>query len=299
MQQTVAAVIGMKTHRKVYPFDGGGHVYGYPPTVESATHCQLGNLDVEIRTDGNFFRTNFSSESFENKHMLIRMVCMSSMVYLHHQLAEVCREAFGIHAQYFLMNYIMRIPEHYVRRCAELTDKIPRMIRLFGIHLRYHWAGSFFCRGIPEALSVVLPFCFAQREHRPTTFVLATDNEELFRALEKVIKPVSAPIRRASDGPDDAGLTDIVMLMMCEEWLLTWRSTYSLLVSLRMGRRVWMIEKYSKEVFLISHSQVSYAQTPLYLGMPDWKPFELSAIADIGAPGQLEAMRFFYRWLVL
>jgi hypothetical protein len=128
---------------------------------------------------------------------------------------------------------------------------------------------------------------------------LATDNQEMLNAVNSRVKVITAPVRRGADGPDDSALTDIVMLMMCEEWLLTWRSTYSGVVHLRMGRRCWMIEKYATKVILASHSQHLHSQTPLYIKMWEWKPFDISSIANVGSPGQEENLRYFYRWFVL
>jgi hypothetical protein len=299
MQQTVASVIAMKTQRKVFPFDSGRHEYEYPPTIASATGCPLGKPHIELRGDGEFFRANFDPPNFANNHLHLRMVFLSSMIYLHHQLSAFCREAFGMHAHYFLLNYIMRIPARYRDGCKAITNKVPTTVRLFGIHLRFHFANAFFSRGVGQTLGVVLPFCKAQLAHKPTTFVLATDNQDMFNHFNAAIKVLPVPVQRATDGADRWALTDIVMLMLCEEWLLTWRSTYSALVALRLARRVWMVEKYSMTVFLTSHSQVLHIQTPLYIRMPDWKPFDLNSIASVCGQGQVEAMRFYYRWFVL
>jgi hypothetical protein len=297
MQIMVASVIAMLTGRKVCPFDGGRHEFEYPPTVESARDCPLASLHFDIPRNGDFFNINFSN--YRNNHLHLPGVSLSSLVYLHRDLAKFCRGAFGIHAQYFLINYIMRIPQRYREKCKALTDGVPATIRLFGLHLRFQYADNFYSRGMKETLAVAMPFCLDQLAHRPTTFVLATDNEQLFAAVSQRIRILAAPIQRVADGQDDSALTDIVMLMLCEEWLLTWRSTYSALISLRMGRRAWVVEKYTNEVYLMSHSQVMHSQTPLYIRMVNWKPFDLNSIGNIGQEGQVEALRYYYRWCVL
>jgi hypothetical protein len=298
MQQLVSLVIAMKTGRRPFPFDNPTE-YEWPATVVGANGCPLGHLHVDLPGDGGFFGINFTAPNYANNHLHLRMVFPSSMVYLHHQLAQFCKEAFGMHAQYFLVNYLMGIPKRYIDKCRFLTDPVPTTVRLFGLHLRVHFADAFFSRGWKETMSVVVPFCEMQRARKATTFVLATDNQKLFEEFGKVVKVLAAPVHRMTDGSVDSGITDITMLMLCEEWLLTWRSTYSALISQRMGRRPWMVEKYSKQVFMVSHSQVIFSQTPLYGQMPDWKVFEMSAVAAIATRGQVESIRFFYRWLAL
>jgi hypothetical protein len=299
MQHLVAAVIAMATQRMVFPFDFGHHEYEYPPTFRSALGCPLGHTHVEIPGNGQFLHANFTPPNYAANHLHLRMVFLSSMIYLHPQLSRFCRDTFGLHANYFMLNYIMRIPERYLKNCEAFLERVPRTVRLFGMHLRYHYADNFYSRGIPQTLAAVLPFCTDQLAFRPTVFFLATDNQDLLNAVKQQITVITAPVRRGADGPDDSALTDIVMLMMCEEWLLSWRSTYSGLISLKMGRRCWMIEKYSTHVFLASHSQILHFQTPLYIKMWEWKSFDLNSIAEIRPHGQVENMRYYYRWFIL
>jgi hypothetical protein len=308
MQETVASVIGMVMDRAVSVYWTSGHQhrdrneYEYPPSgvIRYARgNCPHTKQDMAVRGDGTFFSFNFSKGNYAGSHFSLRMTFLSSMAYLHPQLSSFCREHFGSHAQYFLLNYLIRIPIDFRSKCAKLIEFVPRSVRLFGIHLRFHMVDSFFARSVPDVLAVTIPFCKAQMAKRPTQFVLGTDNQALFDEFKRQVDVVSAPVYRKPDSDQPGALTDLTLLMMCEEFLLTARSTFSSMIAIRVGKWAWLMEKNTQEVYRLTHSQVSHQQTPLYMHMPQWKPFDMTAIANMGAPGQVEALRFYYRYFVL
>jgi hypothetical protein len=68
---------------------------------------------------------------------------------------------------------------------------------------------------------------------------------------------------------------------------------------MRVGKRAWVIERNTKEIYLLSHSQVCHHQTPLFLWMPKWKAFDMTAIAAMGGPQQQRTLASYYRYFVL
>jgi hypothetical protein len=121
---------------------------------------------------------------------------------------------------------------------------------------------------------------------KPTQFVLGTDNQQLFDRFKHQVNVISAPVYRKTDADHPGALTDLTLLMMCEEFLLTARSTFSAMIALPVAKWAWLIEKDAQEIYRLTHSQVSHHQTPLDLQVPDWKPFDMTAIANMGRRGR-------------
>jgi hypothetical protein len=198
-----------------------------------------------------------------------------------------------------MLNYLIRIPTTYRDKCAAFFASTPATVRLWGIHLRFHYANFFFVRTINDVLALVIPFCRSRLAERPTVFALATDSQELFNSITRQIVVVSAPVWRTPDIDQQGALTDMTMLMMCQEFLFTARSTFSSLVGMRVGKRAWVIERNAQEIYMLSHSQVCHHQTPLFLWMPRWKAFDMTAIAAMGGAEQQRVLASYYRYFVL
>jgi hypothetical protein len=181
----------------------------------------------------------------------------------------------------------------------KLTNHVPRTVILFGVHLRFQFAGQYYSRGIPETLRVAVPFCQSQLQKEPTALALCTDNKELFDRFKKHFPVISAPVIRAPDADHVTALTDLVLLLICDEWLLSHRSTFSAVVCFRNARRGYIIEKYASSVWLMSNSQVAIQLTPLFLAMPAWKMFEANCMALTLSHAQLEAARYYFKYLVV
>jgi hypothetical protein len=309
MQEMVGAVIAMVSGRAVSVVCRSPNNdvfkdrndYEYPATGViryAARECP--GPDVDVPSDGRFFATDFTDAAFRGKHLRLKQTTLSSMAYMHPTLSAFCIRHFGAHAQFFVMNYIMRIPQRYIDFCRRLTEGVPATVRLFGVHLRYHYADNFYSITMERTLSIAVPFCLDVQAQRPTAFAFATDNWELFVRFGKAVKVISVPgMIREPDRDHDSALMDLTLLMICEDWLLSARSTFSALVALRVARRFWLIEKYANTIYLVSHSQVAHFQTPMYMNMVQWKPFDISSLGNIGSPGQETAMRYFFRYFVL
>jgi hypothetical protein len=226
MQEMVGGVVAMMLNRTVsvycrspvrrrwkgqndYHFVRSGVIeYPSPPT------CPHGHNHSTIPCDAPFYHADFFGPKQKDRHIFFGMTLLSSMVYLHPQLFEFVREAFGHHAQYFMLNYLMRIPDGYITQVTELTKAVPRTVVLFGVHLRFQYAGQYYSRGIAETLSVAVPFCQAQQARRPIAFAFCSDNVELFDRFKSKFKVISAPVYRAPDADHVTALTDLALLIM-------------------------------------------------------------------------------------
>jgi hypothetical protein len=155
-----------------------------------------------------------------------------------------------------------------------------------------------YTRGPQETCALAVPFCKRQLQLRPTVIALASDNQQLFDMFKEQVSVLSAPVFRQNDADHYTGLTDMAMVMMCQEWLLSARSTFSGIVALRVARKFWMIEKYATAIYRVSSSQVAHYQTPLYY--PErCSGSELSCMARLAVPESEEALRFYWKYLVV
>jgi hypothetical protein len=111
------------------------------------------------------------------------------------------------------LNYLARIPESQIQKCKEFLGSVPKTVRVIGIHIRFHWAGWFYSRGIQEAIDVVIPFCDKRSAEKPTVFALATDNMPLFQQLQKRRTFMALPVVRSKGIDHTSALTEFTMLM--------------------------------------------------------------------------------------
>jgi hypothetical protein len=187
-------------------------------------------------------------------HFMIHEPYMASLAYLHPILGPFIEERFGNHAQYFLLNYLFRFPNKVMTEVQTAIAPLPRTVRLFGIHLRWHKSRHFYLESINATMEVVVPFCKSLR--RPTIFVLASDNRWMMEAFQERIPVFKLDIYRKSDGDHFTAILDLALLMMCDCFLGTARSTFSALVHLRTGKRPWLIEQAAKEIWRAGSSQI-------------------------------------------
>lgn len=213
-------------------------------------------------------------------------------------LAAACRRNFGVHAQYFLLNYAGGVPPGTVETAARLLSTVPQGVRCFGVHLRYHCKDSLYSRSVNESFALAGPFCQAMLKRRPTIVVLASDSAEIMGKFRETMQIIETGVKRQTDGPLESAVTDLAIIMMCQEWLLTARSTFSATIGMRVARGFWMIEKYATAVYRVEFSQIGHQETPMFL--PDRASgSELSCMATLRAPGAEETVRFFWKYFVV
>ena len=227
----------------------------------------------------------------------IDILLYATMIYANHDLALFSRNNFGLHAGYFVCNFLMTIPEEALNEAKRTISTIPNHIRLFGIHLRFHNDESFFCHTIIQTLSSVLPFLKYQQNIQPTVFAFASDSNEMERSfLHYFPKSVKTSALRKADADHDSALYDIALLEMCNECLLTYRSTFSYICAMRMGKRAWFVDKESPGVFQASNSQAT-AISALY---HDWdvNDWQLNRRFHITVKNE-EDLRYYFKYLLL
>jgi hypothetical protein len=191
--------------------------------------------------------------------MYFDMLLYATMPYTNPQLAAFCYTHFGRHLVYFVSNFLMRFPDEAMAQAHLVFDQIPANVRAFGVHIRFHKAGEYFTYTMEKTFETILPFLTFEFQRKPTIFAFASDSHTgmvlMAKQFGKAVVETSA--YRKSDGDHRSALYDMVLLEMCDERLLTYRSTFSYQSMARVGKRSWFIDKETPDVFQISNSQAT------------------------------------------
>ncbi|OHT14472.1 hypothetical protein TRFO_15123 [Tritrichomonas foetus] len=309
MQETVASIVAMILGRAVSVSvsvpNGKGrknrHPYDYPAakTIRYMNNKldDCGNIipHLNVGSEDKYINYVFDPENLKNTHVVFRTVSLSSLIYMNQQVSDFAREFFGMFAQYFIMNYISIIPQRFLDAVQLLIKDIPADVRLFGVHLRFQWAGQFYSWSIEDTMKKVVPFIEYISNQKPTCFALASDSQEMMNKFGEHFKYIESKAMRMADGDHETGFLDIVMLMMCDECLLSYRSTFSNLVCMRTGKRPWYIEKDAPKIFLGFNSQGG-VQHPIY-HTKYWKIYLTNEYAHHA--NNEEALRYYFRYLAV
>jgi hypothetical protein len=224
---------------------------------------------------------------------------MPSLGYLHSELGPMLSAAFGFHAQYFLLNYIFRFPDFTLAAVEKETAAIPRTVRLFGIHLRWHKPSFFFLETVNRTIEVVVPFCLDQKSKRPTVFAAASDSGALLECLRSRLPTLTLTVPRKTDGDQTSAMLDLALLMTCDEFLGTARSTFSAMVHLRTGRPPWLVLHGARTIWRALTSRIAHCLNYYALTTyRDWL-FELSCLGHVKTEGAEARLREYYKYHLL
>lgn len=307
MQECVASILGIMLGRAVSvdaSVPAGSqrqrskHPYTYPISG-TVRYSNLGLNGCGQKTNhielSNFLPYDFNETVMIGSHLVFKSVTLSSIIYQNQKVSSFAQEFFGMFAQYFIMNYISNIPDKYLQAVYQLFKEVPANVRLFGVHLRFQWAGQFYSWSIPDTMSKVVPFISSIIKEKPTQIALASDNQDMMNAFGSHFHYLHSGAMRAADMDHNSGFADIVMLMYCDECLLTYRSTFSSLISIRTGKRPYLIEKQSKMIFLAFNSQCGI-QSPIY-HTKYWKVYMSNYYCRL--VDNVDAMKYYFRYLAL
>lgn len=222
----------------------------------------------------------------------------ATMAYTHDQLSNFARENFGMHAAYFVCNFLMRIPEKSINTAKKSYSKVPANVRVFGVHLRFQLPGQFYSYNITRTIQTVIPFLKKKLEEKPTVFAFASDNPEMESAFKRHFgsNTITCETIRIADYDHESALNDIAFLEMADECLLTYRSTFSYVCAMRMGKRAWFVEKEAPDVFQASNSQATAISALFHnWDVNDWQMNRRIHINDRNE----EALRYYCKYLLL
>lgn len=210
-----------------------------------------------LDTFDSWARNNYDSLQKSQNVLLVNFLVFASFPYSHYQLGKFLLDHFGIHATYFICNFLMHIPLSAIEIGRAVIEPIPNDIVLFGVHLRFHQPNFFFAYDINRTLSIAIPFLQEYMDKKPTVFALATDSKHIEKGFKAAFpnNTLTTNARRKADKDHISALYDIALLEFCDKLLLTYRSSFSSIVAARTANRPYYIEKESPGVFRVSNSQ--------------------------------------------
>lgn len=232
--------------------------HGNDSEVNSYYDHNINNL-YNIMTFDMWFNYDYNEIYPRHPNIYVNYLLFATMPYAHYQLGEFCFKHFGIHATYFICNYLMYIPDIAMKQAKAVVDTVPKSIVLFGVHLRYQEPNHFFSKDVHTTIKAIKRFLIDQNNKKPTVFALATDSPLMERSFKMIFpnNTIATNALRIPDADHLSALYDIALLEYCQKYLLTYRSTFSYIVAARTAKRAYFVEKESPDVFDISNSQSS------------------------------------------
>jgi hypothetical protein len=207
----------------------------------------------------------------------------ASMLYAIPEMHDFCIRHFGMHALYFVANFLIKIPRKHLEAAASIVDAVPRNVFVMGVHLRLQFPGQFYSHSVVQTIKVVRPFVQEILARRPTLIAFASDSpfmERDFMSLFARHVIVTKAVRKA-DFDHESALVDMAFLEMCDDLLLSYRSTFSFSVSMRRGRPCFWVEKEATGVFQLSHSQVGAVSMLMHAwDVNDWQTSRRYVVGD-------------------
>ncbi|EAY23232.1 hypothetical protein TVAG_185380 [Trichomonas vaginalis G3] len=290
-----------------YP-QGNKMVFGQAFEFHPDVLMRKDEVDEYFKREGDRIRSNIQTfdlwylydYNVENKKKILYVdyLLYATMAYTHNQLSEFSRKNFGMHAAYFVCNFLMRLPQKSIEKAKKTFEKVPAGYRIFGVHLRFQHAGQFYSHNITRTLEVVIPFLKRKLEEKPTIFAFASDSSKMEQEFRKHFGKhmITVDTIRIADYDHDSALNDIAMLEMCDECLLSYRSTFSYVCAMRMGKRAWFVEKEADHVFQASNSQATVVSALFHnWDVNDW---QLNRRVHVNERNE-EALRYYCKYFLV
>ena len=274
------------------------HVVGKDPNSPRDIYHNKTVTKFQVVTFSPWFEYRWDVLFNMRDDLLIDYLLYPSMPYLNPDMADFSYTHFGRHMVYFVSNFLDRIPERALEAARQAVEGVPQNVRLFGVHVRIHIPGEYFSYNVQRTMDSIVPFLMHVASQQPTVFALATDNAEVEAYFRKLFgnNMVATSAMRRPDADHESALYDLALLEMCDECLLTYRSTFSLMVMSRMGKRAWFFDKESPDVFQLTSSQVSAISTLYHQFDPnDWQPNRRMNLFM----GNEQTLRRYYKYFML
>lgn len=222
-----------------------------------------------------FWSENFDTLFYTNITINLDHLIYTPVLYAHQITSEFCIEHFGMHAVYFLSNFLIKLPKIHIQKVMQLLNPIPKKILVFGVHLRFQFAGQFYSYSVESTMNKVTPFLKCLQRKTPTIFAFCSDSKDMEREFLRIFNRRNVLMTNAIRIPDfdhDSALLDMALLMACDQCLLSYRSTFSYAVASRTGKRCWFVEKEAPSVFQASNSQAGAISMLMhYYDVNDWQ----------------------------
>jgi hypothetical protein len=217
---------GDDDHTRANAYDYYPGILLYNSTVEDIVMAASPGMSFWVPWFSSLFHTDFAQIFEDSRLIQMEGLLYASILYVQPQMARFALDNFGLHALYFVSNFIIRVPKSHFTTAEQVVQTVPRAVCLMGVHLRLQFPGQFYSYSVEQTIRVVVPFLKEIQKTKPTVFGFASDSPFMEAAFKKVFKKnvrVTAAIR-AADFDHDSALIDIAFLEMCDDCLLSYRS---------------------------------------------------------------------------
>lgn len=156
----------------------------------------------------------------------------SDHLYLHDQIGRVLYENFGKYAIYYIGNYFFKIPDDIKAKVDAIINQVPKTVTLIGVHIRTHYNIPVFMRDVPGGTALVSRSIKEIWKNKPYQVALATENDNVERQMRKYFPDMlRSGVHGVPDGDAGGALVDFYFIQSCQELVLTYRSTFSIMLA--------------------------------------------------------------------
>ncbi|KAH0792647.1 hypothetical protein GPJ56_003481 [Histomonas meleagridis] len=185
-------------------------------------------------------------------------VIFPSFLYTEPNFSYYLRSHFGGHLIYYLQNYFMYFSNSTIDYVQNEFKKVPKNLKVLGIHIRTHRADKAFITDETQLTKVLYPFLDDYIiKDKPYLFIAVT-RENLFKMFEEKYgeRVFTSDVKKRPDGRKADAVRDLACLMMCDRMVGTYRSTFSVLAGARALMRPYYVTMGVDYVFrFTSHNQ--------------------------------------------
>jgi hypothetical protein len=220
-----AGVLALYFNKPIYCPSCPHFIYHVPACSESQRGEVSRVPDIPDLYHPEFTRDDprcFEMWFFAPDHMLV-----------HGQIGVWLFSVFGPYAMYYIGNYFFSVPSDVKSQVDETLAKIPKNFVSIGIHVRTHFhTVPAYMTDADRGCALIAKFIQARWRHRPIQVALAADSPSIASTLQQHIPVIlQTGVSGFPDGDTRSAVVDFVMLQECAENVLTYRSTFSLMVA--------------------------------------------------------------------
>ena len=230
-------------------------------------------------------------------HITVRN-CLPYFLLMESTFANYIYSNFGIHFVYYLLNYATDISDDIKEVVFKIFNSIPPNTKVIGIHIRHHNSRSGqFISSLEKIDNTVVPFLRDKFENG--IYIAIASDSQTFIDHFKALFPnnlIVANVERKADGETDSAMTDIALLMMCNEMIGTLRSTFSCVAAQRAMIRPYFLAMENPYLFQFSSSQLGISSA-IYESIRDYN-YMMSNRAKIYLNTE-EPTRIFFRNMII
>jgi hypothetical protein len=220
-------------------------------------------------------------------------------LYLHHQIGKVLYKAFGEYAIYFIGNYFLKFPPEIQSRVDRLMETIPKTVITIGVHIRTHFTTGvrMYMYDIPQGCELIARFIEKQWGTQTYQLLIATDCDRVHAYMKRRFPAcMKSGAVAFPDGDQDSAAIDFKMMQSCKELILTYRSTFSILLSALLNRTGYYYAAEFPTLVKFACSQVGMT-SPVYQQAGIYND-QLNSVRHVRDEHE-DVMRVFYKYSIV